>query len=244
MKETGDVIRGIIPKSLANSAHQIFQNMPLCLPSSQLCLLKEGAALLGVSLPKNALCMIESHLAMVHTWRNKINLVAYNNEKELITHHALDSLALAPFITKTTSVLDLGTGAGFPGMMLAPLFPKIQFTLLDSRQRRIEFLRLSNIQSKLQNINLVTSRIQSLKNNDNFDIIIARAVSSLLDLAQMTEHLRCANQRILAMKGLNPEQELAQLSNRYADKIANINVTKLDVPFLDAQRHLVDIQFH
>lgn len=89
------------------------------LSSTFLNLLREGVEKIGLPLPPEALTAMETHLALIHKWRKKINLIAYQNERELLTHHALDSLTIASLLNDCKNVLDIGTGAGFPGIMLA-----------------------------------------------------------------------------------------------------------------------------
>lgn len=215
-------------------------------------LLQTGIEQIGLDISDSAWQKIAKHLALVDQWRNKINLISIQNERELITHHALDSLSIAPLLTDSKKVLDIGTGAGFPGLQLACMYPEIAFTLLDSRQRRIEFLRLVALQAKLGNTQFVTSRVEDYLTMNMafaggdpiiFDTLIARAVTSLAQLLKLIAHLRHPGQRLIAMKGIYPQQEIEDLKRRYADVISNIHVEKLSVPHLDAQRHAVIIQF-
>lgn len=218
----------------------------------QRALLQTGIERIGIDTSDSAMQKIEKHLALVNQWRSKINLISIRSERELITHHALDSLVIAPLLTHSKKVLDIGTGAGFPGMQLACIYPDINFSLLDSRQRRIEFLRLVAGQAKLGNTKFITARVEDyLTMNITsaadapiiFDTLIARAVTSLAQLVKLTVHLRHPGQRLIAMKGMFPLDELKDLENQYGDAIINTHVEKLNVPHLQAQRHAVIIQF-
>jgi 16S rRNA (guanine527-N7)-methyltransferase len=226
--------------------------MPTGLSDAQRVLLQTGIEQIGLEISDNAWQQIEKHLALVGQWRNKINLLSIQNEADLITHHALDSLVIVPLLTQSKQVLDIGTGAGFPGLQLACVSPQIEFTLLDSRQRRIEFLRLVAGQAKLRNTQFITARVEDYLSVDRvpaadnpigFDTLIARAVTSLTHLLKLTAHLRYPGQRLIAMKGIYPQAELEELKRQHGEVINNVHVEKLDVPHLDAQRHAVIIQF-
>jgi len=232
------------------------------LTQAQQQLLARGLEQLGLDLPDAASSAIELHLSLVQKWRSKINLVSFAAPEELITHHALDSLALLPYIEQSRQVLDIGTGAGFPGMLLAAVRPETHFTLLDSRRRRIEFLRLVNARMGLKNIAFECARVEEIsrprrttpENSEHlaysavqaaakFDTLVARAVASLDQLVQMAAPLRFAGQRLIAMKGQYPHDELEALEANYSEQIARVSVDAIEVPFLDAKRHAVIIEY-
>jgi 16S rRNA (guanine527-N7)-methyltransferase len=225
-------------------------------------LLARGIEQLRLDLTDAASLAIEQHLSLVQKWRSKINLVSIAAPGELITHHALDSLALLPYIEQSQQVLDIGTGAGFPGMPLAAARPGTHFTLLDSRRRRIEFLRLVNAQAGLKNTALECARVEEIsrpysampENSEylpysavqaplKFDTLVARAVASLDQLVQMTAPLRFTGQRLIAMKGQYPHDELEALHRNHSEQIARVSVDAIEVPFLDAERHVVVIEY-
>ncbi len=225
-------------------------------------LLCRGIEVLDLDISADSLRAIEIHLSLVQKWRSKMNLISIASERDLITHHALDSLALLPLIEESQRVLDFGTGAGFPGMLLAAAKPGISFSLLDSRTRRIEFLRLVNAQARLENVTFVSARVEAFSPGDGleqensmvspysdvhasmkFDTLIARAVASLDQLVEMTAPLRLSGQRLVAMKGQYPGEELEVLDKLYSDEFVSVSVELLDVPFLDAERHAIIIEF-
>ena len=175
----------------------------------------------------------------------------------MISHHALDSLALAPFLQGSHQVLDIGTGAGFPGMLLAAVHPQCSFFLLDSRQRRIEFLRMVNARVKLENVRFLCGRVEELMQRGQlsrlsqsgvqmsvkFDTLVARAVASLEQLVTLTLPLQSAGVRLLAMKGQHPREELGKLEAQHSGRLQSVQVEPLKIPYLDAQRHVVIIRF-
>ncbi len=226
--------------------------MPILAPALRAELL-QGIEMLHLDIEASGLRAMEAYLAQVLKWRGRINLVSLGDQHELISHHALDSLVMLPLIQDGQRVLDIGTGAGFPGMMLAAARPDIHFTLLDSRQRRIEFLRMVNASLGLGNLALVCSRVEAFAGRAkqsavqpaaNFDTLFARAVASLRELVEMTAALRMPGQRLVAMKGQHPEGELAQLEEADCfERIRSVHVEQLEVPFLDASRHAVIIEF-
>ncbi len=221
-------------------------------------LLLKGLKEIGLSPDASSLAAIESHLALVQKWRSKINLISISHERDLVSHHALDSLIIAPYLEQARQVLDFGTGAGFPGMQLAALLPHLHFTLLDSRQRRMEFLRMVGVQAGIKNISLATARVESfdgqiavpskldsaLQPAIKFDTLVVRAVASLAQLVDMTAHLRCSGQKLLAMKGQAPQDELDTLMEHSSDQIKSAVIEPLTVPGLAAERHLVIIEFN
>lgn len=223
------------------------------LSPDQMRLLTEGVEALGLAIEASALDTIAAYLAEVQKWRSRINLVSVDDENQLIVRHALDSLSLLPLLENSRRVLDIGTGAGFPGMVLAAARPRIRFTLLDSRQRRIEFLRMVNTRLRLGNVVPVCARVEQLLRNRpqstvqseaNFDTLIARAVASLRELLEMTASLRAPGQRLIAMKGQYPKDELALLEAvAKSQRIRSVRVDRLKVPFLDAARHAVVVEF-
>ena len=209
-----------------------------------------GIEEIGFELSPELLAALETHLALVLKWRSKMNLVSVASERELITHHALDSLVMVPILNAPGSmhenILDFGTGAGFPGMSLAAVLPHMHFALLDSRQRRMEFLRMVAVQAGIQNISLHTARVEAdfaMHASEKFDTLIARAVAPLSDLVTMTENLRCEGQQLLAMKGQYPQAELDALHRDHPTQVVSATVQSLAVPGLDAERHLVTIEF-
>lgn len=232
------------------------------LSQAQLQLLDKGLNQLGLELSDAALASIKQHLALVQKWRTKINLISIAEPGELITHHALDSLALLKHVEHSQQLLDIGTGAGFPGVQLAAARPDMHVTLLDSRRRRIEFLRMVNAQIGLKNASFICARVEEASrvaskipekstrppHSDvqapaKFDTLVARAVATLNQLVKLTTPLRYPGQRLVAMKGQYPSGELEALNRECAAQIDSVSVQALKVPGLNAERHAVTIKF-
>ena len=232
------------------------------LSHAQLQLLEKGLKQLELELSDTASAAIKQHLALVQKWRTKINLISIGEPSELITHHALDSLTLLKHVENSQQLLDIGTGAGFPGMQIAAARPDIHVSLLDSRRRRIEFLRMVNAQIQLGNASFICARVEEASqvaglmsgnlalsaHSDvqapaKFDTLVARAVATLNQLVKLTTPLRYSGQRLLAMKGQYPYEELEALNREYADQIDSVSVEALQVPGLIAERHVVILKF-
>jgi len=176
------------------------------------------------------------YIALMDKWNKVYNLTAIRDQESMLVQHVLDSLSVLPHIT-TGRLLDIGAGGGLPGIPLAISRPDLQITLLDSNQKKTTFLRQACIELKLGNVAVECLRAESYKPKQLFDMVISRAFSELPEFIRLgAPHCR-PDGRLLAMKGVFPREELAALSF----KPEQIQVFPLEVPGLDAQRHLVII---
>lgn len=173
-------------------------------------------------------------LALLHKWNRAYNLTAIRNPREGVDLHLLDSLTLAPYL-HGGRILDVGTGAGLPGLPLAIVNPEREFVLLDSNAKKTRFVRQAVIELGLRNVEVVTTRIEDYQPERGFDSILSRAFASLDKIVATTERLLAPQGKILAQKGLLPRQEIETLTHH------TVRVHKLAVPGLDLERHLVDI---
>jgi len=207
-------------------------------------LLLRGLDHYGLDLSAEQIGQLTGHLTLLEKWNRRLNLTAIVSPAEMVVQHVLDSLALVAHLAESPGddgrILDIGTGGGFPGVPLAVALPDCHVGLLDSRGKRIEFLRHACATLGLGNIELVKSRVEDYRPTVKFDTLVTRAFSSLKDMLGWTAALQQPGVRMLAMKGKHPAVEIEALPKLWR---AQVDVTPLNVPFLDAERHLVTILF-
>lgn len=189
--------------------------------------LKQMDIILSISQQQMLLALLDA----LARWSQSINLTSITDPRQMVSHHLLDSLSVLPYICGPR-VLDVGTGAGFPGLPLAIALPDIQFTLLDSAGKKIRFVRQMLHELNLANVETVNARVESFSDAQGFDTIISRAVSSAHNFVSKTKHLCAKDGQRLIMKGANPEAELADLQQA-------ADIDKLDVPGISGERHIM-----
>lgn len=177
------------------------------------------------------------YLALLARWNATYNLTAIRDPREMLAKHLLDSLAMQPFVRGLHTLADLGTGPGLPGIPLAIATPSLQVTLVESNGKKARFLREAVRQLKLSNVQVAESRIEAFRPDATFDAITARALATLPLILELGGHLPGADGRLLAMKGVLPEDEIAALPAGW--RVAAIH--PLRVPGLSAERHLLEI---
>lgn len=182
----------------------------------------------------------ESYLAyldLLDKWNRAYNLTAVRGMDNLLTHHVLDSLSVLPYI-KGTACLDVGSGAGLPGLVLAMARPQQGWTLLDSNVKKIRFLNQAGLELNLNNVTVIHSRIEDYLPEQQFSSIISRALTSLPEFYERVRALLVGGGRIIAMKGRFPGRELKLLKK--AGVTCDIN--ELEVPGLGKKRHIAVIE--
>ena len=199
-------------------------------------LLRSGLKELGLELPEATERRLLDYVALLDKWNKTYNLTAVRDPVQMITHHILDSLAVRPFL-KGPNVLDIGTGAGLPGIPLALACPQYRFTLLDSNAKKTRFVIQAKGELGLDNVQVVHERAERYRPTQKFDTLLTRAFASLVDMLGLAGHLLTDDGEFLAMKGNYPKDELEQVSSPF--KV--LEVCKLAVPGLGEQRHLVRI---
>ncbi len=222
--------------------------------------LAAGIAALGLALPDGAEAKLLAYLALLEKWNRVYNLTAVREAERMVSHHLLDSLAAVETfdalvaerspspqpsptkgegaMPKTMKVLDVGSGGGLPGVPLAIARPELQVTLIDSIAKKTAFLLQAKAELGLANLQVATGRVEDFRPETGFDIVTSRAFSDLREFVTLTRHLLKPGGHWLAMKGLYPNEEIAQLP-------AGVRVSAdhaLVVPGLDASRHLIVLE--
>ena len=196
--------------------------------------LGSGLTALGLSASGDLERKLLDYVALIAKWNRVYNLTAVRDPAEMVGVHVLDSLAVLPHLRGRT-LLDVGSGAGLPGIPLAIARPELQVTLLDSNHKKTSFQQQAAIELGLANVTAVNARVESWETQGRFDVVISRAFAELADFVSAAGRL-CADGGVLAaMKGVHPFEELAQLPAPYRTRA----VIPLTVPGLDAERHLV-----
>jgi len=195
--------------------------------------LQHGCKQLGIALNEEAQRTLIEYVALLHKWNKVFNLTAIHDPQQMVSNHLLDSLAVMPYLWPGRW-LDVGSGAGLPGVVLAIAQPSWQFVLLDSNSKKTSFVQQVIIELGLRNVVVYCSRVEKWQTTERFDGIISRAFSGLGEFIERTRHLMDEQGRWVAMKGI-AERELASvpLGCRVERVIA------LQVPGLSAARSLV-----
>ncbi len=196
--------------------------------------LEAGLSQLGLEVSAGAVDGLLGYTELLKEWSGTYNLVARRDRKNLLERHILDSLSIAPWL-QGESLLDVGTGAGLPGLPLAIIRPEMAVSLLDGTRKKILFIRHVKRTLCLDNINPLQQRVELLESGKAFSNITSRAFGSLLDFAVAVRSCTDAATRMLAMKGAHPGQELKELPAW----VKVHSVEQLAIPGLRAERHLV-----
>ena len=198
--------------------------------------LAAGVAALGISIPEGQQRTLIQYLQLLAKWNRTYNLTAIREPAQMVTHHLLDSLAVLPYV-KGPRLLDVGSGAGLPGLVLAIADSQLHCVLLDSRGKKTRFLTQAVVELKLSNVKVIQARVESYQPEHAFDTIVSRACASLAAFEAATSRLLVPGGRLLAMKGTHPGAEIDALQHP-----ERTIVHRLAVPGLNAERHLVVIE--
>jgi 16S rRNA (guanine527-N7)-methyltransferase len=198
-------------------------------------MLHAGVTALNLNLSAEQEQKLLAYVALLDKWNKVYNLTAVREPEAMITQHLLDSLAVLPQLGAAKTLVDVGAGAGLPGIPLAIARPDLQVTLSDSNHKKTAFMQQACVELGLSNATVVCERVERVQLAQKADAVISRAFSDLKEFARLASHLLVPGGRLLAMKGVYPHEELAQLpANIKAER-----VIPLTVPGLDANRHLV-----
>jgi 16S rRNA (guanine527-N7)-methyltransferase len=194
----------------------------------------EGLSALGVPVTVEQRGQLLAFLALMQKWNRTYNLTAIRNPETAVDLHLLDSLTVWPHL-HGARILDVGTGAGLPGIPLAVVSPERVFVLLDSNAKKTRFVRQAVIELGLKNVDVVTARVEQYRPENRFDTVLARAYASLGDIRATTVRLLAPHGKILAQKGQVPGDEIATLKDH------SVRVHRLGIPGLGVERHLIEI---
>lgn len=197
-------------------------------------ILTAGITNLGLSEDKVKLEQLLNFIELIAKWNKIYNLTAIRDQQEMAKRHILDSLAISPYI-RGQRLIDIGTGAGLPGIPLAIFHTEKQFVLLDSNAKKTRFVQQVILELKLNNVSVHHGRVEDFKPKVGFDTVTCRAFASMDNITRLTRHLFNENGLLLAMKAQKLEEELKALGKDY-------RLITLKVPFIAAERCLVCLE--
>lgn len=192
-----------------------------------------GLESLDLPLDEDKIEQLMCFIKLLEKWNKAYNLTSIRNTEDMVRLHLLDSLAIIPFI-EGKHVIDIGTGAGLPGIPLAIYLPSISFTLLDSNAKKTRFVQQVILELKLKNVSVCHNRVERYLPEVSFNTVITRAFASLSDIVKLTGHLLSKNGIILAMKGQPPDEQYINF--------AKTTLIPINVPGIPAKRCLVKMQ--
>ncbi len=198
-------------------------------------LLASGIAEMGLDVSRETQEKLLAYLALLQKWNKVYNLTAVRDPMEMVTLHLLDSLSVLPHVN-SNNLLDVGSGGGLPGIVLAICKPELRVTTIDTVQKKAIFMRQVKGELSLDNLTVIHARVESYQPAEKFEAIISRAFSDIALFIKLTQHLLLDKGKWLAMKGQLPHEELQGL-------VVKLNKTvPLKVAGLDAERHLLILE--
>lgn len=200
--------------------------------------LEQGLIAIALPLDEAQVDKLLDYLALLGKWNKSYNLTAITDPVKMLSYHLLDSLAIFDAVKSAGTALDVGTGAGLPGLPLAIATPDSKWTLLDSNGKKTRFLQQVVAQCNISNAEVVQSRVEDYHAEKPFDIIVSRAYASLSGFVESVQHLSQPETTLLTMKtGLGAEEAEASGSTNYL-----IEETMLQIPGIDSNRSLVKLR--
>ena len=206
-------------------------------------LLEDGLRELDIELSVEQKGKLLDYVALLAKWNAVYNLTAIRDPRQMLIQHILDSLSIVPHLATLgpATLLDVGSGGGLPGVVLAIVFPDWSITVNDIVQKKSAFQSQAKAELGLGNLSVVTGRVENLRPGTEvpgkFDVIVSRAFAELADFVTLARHLVADDGAIWAMKGVRPDGEIERLPEGAHVK----QVIRLKVPALDAERHLIEV---
>ena len=198
-------------------------------------LISEGLNELGFENDPLLIEKLEIYLATLKKWNRVYNLTAIDEDSEIIVKHFLDSLSVNQYIQNSGRILDVGTGAGFPGLILALFNPEKSFVLVDGVSKKISFLQEMIGKLNLKNVIAVHTKVEQYNVAEQFDIIISRAFADIKKMTKLTSHLIKDGGKFIAMKGPDVMSELDDIGLPFVHH-------DITVPFLEGTRKIIEIK--
>lgn len=200
--------------------------------------LAEGIAEMQLDVSPAQQEKLMDYLALMFKWNSVYNLTSLRDPMQMVTHHLLDSLAAVPAFAGAKNVLDVGSGGGLPGIVLAVVRPGMKVSMIDTVHKKTAFLTQVKAELGLANVTIYTMRVEQLQVSDKFDVITSRAFADLSDFVNWSSHLLAEQGGYIALKGVAPQEEQQRLPAEW--KVTKVE--PLQVPRLGAERHLVFIR--
>lgn len=202
--------------------------------------LSNGLAALNLQLEAEQQQALIRYLELIKKWNRSFNLVANSSDQQLLSKHLLDCIAVTSYVRPNAGqrILDVGSGAGFPGIPWAILYPNTHIVLLDSNGKKTRFLFQAKTELQLANVEVENCRLEHYQSPGQIDIVTCRAFATLAETLEKARHLITPETRLLALKGRYPAEELDSLPSDYRV----LSVTEIQVPGIDGDRHLVEIR--
>jgi 16S rRNA (guanine527-N7)-methyltransferase len=197
-------------------------------------MLQQGLQQMNINLTVPQQLQLLAFVELLKKWNSTYNLTALRNDQDVISHHILDSLTLLPYVERARGLIDVGSGGGMPGIPVAIARPDLPVALLDANSKKTSFLQQAVIELGLSNVQVITERVEAMV-GEQFDVITSRAFAELNDFVTITKQLMAKDGYWAAMKGVYPYEEIERLP----ENVELVQVDKLSVPHLDAERHMV-----
>ena len=216
-------------------------------PSRAAQLLSDGLSQTTLNINAAQQEQLISYLTLMAKWNPVYNLTAIRDTEKMVSHHLLDSLVIKPHLhnwlgeNPTPHILDVGTGGGLPGVVLAIMHPEWNITLIDPVHKKTAFLQQVKGQLALTNLSVITGKVEDLPPTQRYDIVTSRAFASVIDFVTWSENVLADHGFFAAMKGIFPIEEMDELNAVFSGKWLTTSV-ELHVPQLDAQRHLIQLK--